>query len=326
MPDLRSVVAAVSRNATRIIALSVLIGLAFPSAAAAVRPWLPQLVVLLLTAALLRVDFGLFVQRLRRPARALAASLWLTLATPILFLSAARVLGLDAIDPAVLTIVFLFSATSPIVSTPTFAAMMGLDVALSLAVLLFALAAMPLFAPIMAEIFVEPDLPITVLDLARRLAILIGAGFAITLVLRRLAGRERIAQAAPLVDCFAIVLVVLFAIASMDGIRAEIVADPGKILVILAACYLVAFLNLGLTYAVFRPFVGADAVAIAYAAGNRNMGVMVSALGVYAIPDLVWLFFALSQLPIFTLPFLLKGVGQRLVADAAPADASRPAP
>ena len=316
MPPLLTLLTAISRNGTRIIAASVLIGLAFPAAAAAVRPWLPQLVVLLLVAALLRVDFGLFVQRLRRPGTAVAASLWLMLGTPVVFFTAARLIGLDEIDPAILTIVFLFSATPPIVSAPTFAGMMGLDVALSLAVLLFGLIAMPVLAPAMADVFVEPDLPITVLDLARRLAILAGAGFAITFALRWALGRERIARAAPLVDVCAITLVTLFAIASMDGIRAALLADPLQIGVITLACYAVAFLNMALAYAVFRPFVGRDAVAIAYSAGNRNMGVMVSALGVYAIPELVWFFFALSQLPIFTFPFLLKGLGQRLAAPA----------
>lgn len=314
--SIQAALALVSRNGTLIIALSVVIGLAFPSLAAAIRPYLPEFVVVLLTLALLRVDFAAFLARLRRPGRAIAASLWTSLATPLVFLGAARLLGVGAIDPALVVVVFLLTATPPIMSTPTFTALMGLDSALSLAVLIVGLLATPLTAPLMAALFVAPDLPLSVQGLAGRLAVIIGIGFAVTLAIRGLAGAERVQRAHTAIDTVAIATVTLFAIAAMAGVREGFLARPGLTTAVLVASYAAALGNMALAYAVFRPLFGVDAVAIAYAAGNRNMGLMVSALGVLAIPDLVWLFFALGQLPIFTFPFLLQRLGRRLAQAA----------
>jgi BASS family bile acid:Na+ symporter len=48
-------------------------------------------------------------------------------------------------------------------------------------------------------------------------------------------------------------------------------------------------------------------------AAQRNMGLMVAATG-GALPDLAWLYFALSQFPIYLSPQMLKPLAQRLTA------------
>jgi BASS family bile acid:Na+ symporter len=50
---------------------------------------------------------------------------------------------------------------------------------------------------------------------------------------------------------------------------------------------------------------------------QRNMGLMLAATG-GALPDLVWLYFAVSQLPIYLSPQLLKPLAFRLKAAALP--------
>jgi hypothetical protein len=48
---------------------------------------------------------------------------------------------------------------------------------------------------------------------------------------------------------------------------------------------------------------------------QRNMGLMVAATG-GVLPGLTWLYFALSQFPIYLSPQLLKPIVGRLEADA----------
>ena len=52
---------------------------------------------------------------------------------------------------------------------------------------------------------------------------------------------------------------------------------------------------------------------------QRNMGLMVAATG-GALPGLTWLYFALSQFPIYLSPQLLKPVVQKLRAQKAVAE------
>ena len=54
------------------------------------------------------------------------------------------------------------------------------------------------------------------------------------------------------------------------------------------------------------------ALALGLAVGSRNMGLMVAAAG-GAVPELTWLYFAVAQFPIYTLPHLLKPLAHRWI-------------
>jgi len=96
-----------------------------------------------------------------------------------------------------------------------------------------------------------------------------------------------------------------FAIAAMDGVSAHIALEP----MLVAKLTLLAFaLSLGMTAVttlVFWPAGRARALAIGLLAGNRNMGLMLTATG-FAVPDLAWLYFAVAQFPIYLLPHLMR--------------------
>ncbi|MEM7694373.1 MAG: hypothetical protein AAF318_07970 [Pseudomonadota bacterium] len=306
----------VARYGTRVIAAAALVGLVVPDAAEVLRPHIGNLVVTMLIVSLLRVDFDAFVARMRRPAPAIIAAGWITLVLPLLVLAVASVSPLGG--ATVLAVLFLFSAPPPIASAAAFAMLMGLDGAFVLAVMLIATVGAPLTAPAIASLFVADTLPIGVLDLASRLFIMIAIALAVATLARRTLGRARIDRAAPVLDTVSVLIATLFAIGAMDGVGVRLVTEP--FVVLGAACAAFAFMlaQLALTYFAFRPFVGADAVAIAYAAGNRNAGLVIAALGVHAVSDTVWLYFALSQLPVFMFPWLLAPIGRRLAARTRP--------
>lgn len=302
----------ISRNGTRIIAGSVLVGLALPSLAEALRPWLGSCVVAMFTVSLLRVDFAAFKTRMWRPLRPLSASIWMVVVLPLALLGLLSALGPPFDSPIVLAIVYLYAGPSAIVSAPAFAMLMGLDGALVLAVLLLSTVMMPLTAPWLAGAFAAEVLPVSAVDLALRLAGIIAMSFAAVAVLRRVLGEGRIAAARPVLDTLSVSIAVLFAIGAMDGVTERALVSPLLVAGGILGSFAFAFAQMALTYALFRPLAGVDAVAIGYAAGNRNAGLLMAALGVSAVSDSLWLFFALSQLPLFFFPLALKPLGRRL--------------
>jgi len=317
MDRIAPLVAFLNRHATLILALSAGLGLIFPSVASIARPTLPALVFVLLAFSFLQVEPAALAKRLRSPKRALLAVGWMILVMPALALGSARLLGLQT-DPDLMLMLFLITASSPLISAPTFAGMMGLDAALMLAIVLLAIAAVPLTAPGVAAIFIDADLPLSPLDLAIRLAIIVGVSFTVATLARRVVGPVRLKRARPFIDGAAILVLIWFAIAAMDGIRAAALSDPALVAGLAVFAYALALGQMGLTYIVFRSGFGPDAGAVAYGAGNRNIGLLIVALGVMALPDRVWYFFAVVQLPIFTLPLVLK----RLIARGARRPAS----
>lgn len=315
----------VSRHGTKIMALGAVVGLLAQPLASEFRPYLGACVFVMLTVSILRTDVAALVERVRRPLPALAASVWVTVVLPLVLLSAASLYGPPLSDPLVLAIIYLFSAPPPIVSAAAFAFLMGLDGALVLAVLLTATVAMPLTASAVAALFVPDTFPIGALDLAGRLALLIATAFLAATVLRRLIGPGRIAEAKPVFDTVGVVIAVVFAIGAMDEVGVTFMADPLFTLAAAVGAFAFGLGQTALTYAVFRPFVGADAVAIAYSAASRNAGLIVAALGATNVTGTLWLFFALSQLPIFIFPLILQPIGRRLAARPAhTADARSP--
>ena len=53
------------------------------------------------------------------------------------------------------------------------------------------------------------------------------------------------------------------------------------------------------------------ALPLAHAAGSRNTGLMLAAAA-GAVPELVWLYVALIQIPIYALPLIMKPLLRRL--------------
>ena len=302
----------ISAVGTKAIATAALAGLLLPDLAAYLRPRLGEFVVAMLIVSLLRVDFSAFLTRLRRPRPSLIAASWITIAFPLVVLGVCAWVGPPLGAPAVLAVLFLFSAPPPIVSAPAFAMLMGLDGALVLAVMLIATVAMPLTAPWIASIFVAETLPVTALALGTRLAGMIAVAFLVATVLRTVLGARRIGEAKPILDTISVCIAVMFAIGAMDGVGHALVENTAFTLAAALGAFTFMLAQIALTYSLFRPFVGPDAVAIAYAAGNRNAGFVVAAIGVTKVDDTLWLFFALSQLPIFIFPLILKPIGVRL--------------
>ncbi|WP_209007229.1 Na+-dependent transporter [Roseibium litorale] len=296
--------------------ISVLAGIGLPFLSAYARPYLTESVFLLLVLAFLRVDPDAVRLRLSRPKLTLLASLWMALGVPLLCTGVIALCQPEWMTGDLAMILFIVTAAPCVMSAPAFIYLMGLDGALSLTVLMTATALVPLTAPLMAEVqaSVLPAGTGLHLDgpaLALRLAVLLGGSLLAAAAIRKFAGKAAIAEAKSSIDGLNVLILLFFAIAAMDGVAASFADRPLFTTGLTLLTFAAAFLQILVTMLLFAPAGTADAFAIAHATGNRNMGLMVAALG-GTLPELVWLWFALGQLPIYMMPVLLKPFARHL--------------
>jgi BASS family bile acid:Na+ symporter len=197
-------------------------------------------------------------------------------------------------------------------AAPALAALMGLDATLVLVTLITSTALIPFTAPLFAFVFIGPNLSISPLALATKLfAILAGAAL-IGYVVRRVFGLASIEQHKEKINGLNILFLFVFVAAVMESVGARFLASPLTTTALAALAFVVFFAVLFLTTLLFL-FAGRKrALALAFMASQRNMGLMLAGTG-GALPDLTWLYFALSQFPIYLSPLLLQPLARRIL-------------
>ena len=300
----------VGRHGALFLAGGVLLGLAAPPLAAAARPLLVPALLVPLTIALLRLDWRRLGDYARRPALIAVVTAWLLAASPALVWLALHGLPLPA---ALEHAIVLMTASSPVTMCATVSLLVGLDAALAVVVIVVTTALVPLTLPAVALPLLGLELEIDLATFMLRLGWMVGAAFAVALVARRLAGPARLARSARALDAVAVLSLLVFAVAIMDGVTAAFLARPGYVLGTLAAAFAanlvlqaagtLAFLRLGLR----------QALTIGLMTGNCNMGLVLVALADEAPFDTV-MFFALGQIPMYMLPALLMPFYRRVAA------------
>jgi hypothetical protein len=304
------------RQGTRAVAALVVIGIALPPIGAILKPYVTEAVFLLLCIAFLRVDVTAFKSYVLRPTVVIAATAWTSLSVPVLFGVCGLASGLDKQAPELFLALMLQAVASPMMAAPALAALMGLDATLVLVTLITSTALVPFTASFFAFVFVGPSLSMSPLVLAIKLfAILAGAAF-IGLVVRRVFGFASIERQKESINGVNILVLFVFVAAVMGDVGVRFLASPLATMALAALAFGVFFIVLLLTTLLFL-FAGRErALAIGFMASQRNMGLMLAGTG-GALPDLTWLYFALSQFPIYLSPQLLQPLARR-VLDRAP--------
>ncbi len=298
-----------AKHGTALLAVGILAGLGLPELAALLRPLLTVSVAAILFLAMLRLDWGAVAGYGRRPGLVLGAGAWLLVVVPVAVFLAARGLGLSA---PLTTALVLMAAAPPIMSGPAFALLIGLDGALCLVVMVAATLAAPFVLPAVALQALGLELDIGAGVLAFRLALLVGGPMVASLVVRRLLGAGRLADWAVPFDGLMVLLLLVFAIAVMDGVTARLLADPGHVMTIVGVAFAA---NLILQAVGTVPYWGLGrevALSVGYSCGNRNMAMLLAVLPASSDPD-VLLYFALGQFPIYILPGALAPLYRRLL-------------
>ncbi len=298
------------KHATRFLAGGVLLGLVAPPLATLARPLLLPALLIPLTLALIRLDWGAMQAHARRPVRVALIVLWILLASPLILWAA---LAPVPMPPALYHGLVLMAASSPIVSNAALSLLIGLDAELAAWVIIAATALMPLTLPPLALALLHMRIDMDLPTFMGRLALMVGSAFALALVIRRLAPAGAIERNARLIDGVTVLTLIVFCVAIMDGITAVALSRPGFVLLAVAGAFAANLALQALGTLVALRLGMRSALTVGLLGGNCNMGLIMVALGDKADFDVI-VFFALGQIPMFILPGLLMPVYRRLLA------------
>jgi BASS family bile acid:Na+ symporter len=319
MSRLLDLLALIGRYGTQGFAASIFLGLALPGFAAAARPLLSACIFAFIALTFARADFAIIRRILRQPRRLAIACLWLTFAPAVLIGAALTLAGRASLDPGMVLGLAIIGAAPPILSGPAVAALIGIEPSLLLSATVITTVLAPAVSPVLADLVAGAAVPLDRAALALRLAVFIGGAIAVALAARRIVGEEALVRHRRSIDGAGVVCYFVFAVAAMDGVSHAIVARPLVVAAFLAAAFAVCLALLLLTWASLRWMGPGDRLMFGYASGQRNMGLLVAALGA-SVPETTFLFFALAQFPIYLMPQVLRSLAPRLAP--SPADPS----
>lgn len=308
---LAALLAWLGRHGTNAVAISILLGIALPPLGVLVRPFFAETVFLLLCLAFLRVDPGALKAQFAKPKLLLAAALWTMLAVPMLAGLALNAMDLAGQSPGLLLALMLNVVAPPIFASPALAALMGLNAAMTLALLLTCVAVTPFLAPALIAVFVGPAVTFSPVSLGLRLVLMLAGAACLAIAVRSFAGRPWVERQAERIDGLSVVVLFLFAVALMGDVAANAIAHPLFVFALLALSTAVTFGLSAVTVLLFARAGLHSALPLAHAAGSRNTGLMLAAAA-GLVPELVWLYVALIQIPIYALPLIMRPLLRRL--------------
>lgn len=290
-----------SRNAAWVLALGVFAGLVLPELARILRPLLPLAVGGLLVLSVMQTRFADFRRQLHRPLAPAAVIVFLLCISPALVWFLVQTLEVpEKLKPALV----LMAAAPPIMAAPAMAMMLRLDAPRMLAVVIGATLLAPFTLGVAANWFIGAELSFDPTRLAVRLAGFIGVCFALAVLLRLSLGSRRMNEHKPLLDVLGLVLLLAFAVVIMDGVAQRLLLETGYVLTVIVISFIANILLQLVGGGAFFYTGASSALTVGFACGNRNMGLLLAVLPESSAPDTL-LYFAVAQIPMFTLPALL---------------------
>ena len=297
-----------ARHATLVMAVGVFGGLFFPPLATAARPLLTPTLFCVLTLSLLGLDASAIRALLRRPFLLLLLVAWFLVACPLLF---AAVLSFIPLGSQTRAAFILFAAAPPITVIPAYAMILGANAALAAVILTLTSMAAPFILPLVALVLIGLQIDITVSAFVIRLVLLIGSSFLAAAVLRRLIGVSVLDAHTPRIGGLIVVAMLVLALAIMDGVTAQLFADPLRVIAF-AGGVVLANVSLQLvTVAGFWWLGRIDALTAGLTGGYRNSILLLAVIGASASPEL-GLMAATAQISVYILPALQRPVFRAL--------------
>lgn len=289
------------------IAIGVFLGLLLPPLASLLRPLLVPAILAPFLIALLRIDWRRLASQLGRPVRTAAALLWLLLFSPVLVHLVLLPFGLpEAIHGGLV----LMAAAPPLMASGYLALMLGLDAALAVTLTVVSTALMPFTLPLVGLTLLGVDIDVPLRALMLRLALVVGGSLALAWLLRQLLPADFSRRHAEPLDGLAVLGLLVFAVAIMDGVSALLLRQPSFVLACAVAVY---GFNVGLQIAgglAFAWLGRRGALTLGLCSGSGNLGLLLAALADRASFEL-FVFVAVAQLPIYTLPVIQRHLYHR---------------
>jgi BASS family bile acid:Na+ symporter len=303
------------QQGSRALAALVVLGIALPPVGTRLKPFVTEAVFALLSIAFLRLELRSAAGYLRRPGLVLSAIVWTSIIVPSLFGLSASAIGLDVQSPDVYTGLILHGTASPMMAAPAIAALMGLNSTVVLLALIGSSALLPFTAPLFAHTFLGAEFALSPWLLGTRLLFLLVGSAVVGLTARKIIGARFIARNVSEIDGLNILFLFVFVSAVMGGVAGSFLGDPFFVLLLVGFAFLVFGLLLGCTALLFARAGKDDALAVGFMTSQRNLGLMIAASG-SVLPETTWLYFALSQFPIYLSPVVLQLILKRPTGSA----------
>jgi BASS family bile acid:Na+ symporter len=276
------------------------IGLVWPELASALKPVLAPSVVLLLLVSMLRVEPSSIVAAFDRLRLLAAVWIWALLIAPFVALGIGMALGLPGDLANALTV---SAAAPPLLFGAMFATVTGLNGGLALVGVVGGTLLGALTIPLVASgAGLDLGDVSTGVFLLRSTVIVAGTA-ALAWGIRAALGQARMDAHKTSFEGIGVVLMIVFAVAVMDGVTALAFADPARLAAFVAAAFA---LNLALQLGTAGLFwrLGTDTAAtLAIVGGFRNNGLLLAILPP-PVPAEIVLFVAAAQFPIYIVPAL----------------------
>jgi ACR3 family arsenite transporter len=299
-----------ARHGRCVLVLGLLAGILFSDLALALRPWIGELIAVLLFIAALRVGPRQAVGAMAD----LRSSIGFTLLFQIVFPVAAILLFRIAGWPGTLsTALVLMMAASPISGSPNLTVLTGHDPAPALRQLVVGTALLPL--TVIPVFWLAPALgdASQVLTAAVRLLLIItvaaGGAFAIRFLFAK-PSRETLMA----IDGLSAVAMAVVVVGLMSAVGPAVSSNPQALVLALGAAFAGNFgLQVLVTLWLRHPGTSHIAASLGIVAGNRNIALFLAALPA-AVTDPLLLFIGCYQIPMYLTPILL-GTFYRKVPD-----------
>ncbi len=282
--------------------MGVFIGLLVPPLAALMKPLLIPGIIGPFIIALLRMDWQRLIDYARQPLLTVILLLWLLIIAPFLIDGLLKPLPLaEGLHDSLV----LMAAASPLMASASLALIIGLDAPLAVVLTFAATALIPFTLPPIALHLLGIDIDIAVFDLMLRLGAIIGGCFAIAWLIRRFLPRGFAERHAVPLDGLAIIGLLVFAIAIMDGVTALAFERPDFVITATFAVFGLNILMQTVTALAFAWRGLHQALTAGLCSGNRNLGLLLAALADRASTDLL-IVIAVAQFPIYILPMIQR--------------------
>ncbi len=299
-----------------LLALGLAAGIAFPAAAATLRPLLPLLIGILLFLSALRIPPERLNSAIGDAHRDILVILVLQLALPV---AAALTFSAAGFTGTLANVLVIMAAAAPIASSPAIAVMCGLDGFTALRLLIWGTLLLPLTSLLPLYLVFAGLEGASVAEAAARLAGLIAIAAGSGLALRRLLIRQIDLPGLQVIDGLSAIVLAVFVLALMDAIQPLLFGDP---IALIGVLLLATIANFGLQLAgrrIAALLIGAGGIddrpaagAIGLVAGNRNIALFLTALPP-VLTDPMMVFIGCYQIPMLMTPALLGASYRRFL-------------
>ena len=299
-----------ARHGRLLLILGIVAGALLPGLAAALKPWLQELVAFLLFLAALRVGPDRAAGSLRGAGSTLGLALLYQLLLPLGAAALALALGIAA-TPAALAVVLMLSAPS-ISGSPNLAILSGADPAPAFRLLILGTALLPLTVLPVFHLLPVLGEGGQVIRAAFRLLAVIGGAAAMAFVLRRTLLRRLDAERIAAFDGASALTMAIVVIGLMSAVGPALRTAPATLLGWLGFAFLVNFgFQIAAALWLRRFAAGPGLPARAIVAGNRNIALFLVALPP-ATTDQLLMFIGCYQVPMYTTPLLMSAFYRRM--------------